>query len=218
MEEYRNAVDSAEREIREIKAVESELKWNMAREDKRLSRSIKAAAESEIRSWRAKQSEAMKACVVEKVQRNKLQAHEDAADRLGIRRQQRARAKESDRSFERERQAWDKENAQWQTEMAAEVVRCDREVAGRQRQEVFSRREARLSHKQQAKAEEQQDRVFERGLEMSHKLRELSRRKEAALDSLASTRACCEVSPLRGSSRTASPMAARSQRSVGRRP
>lgn len=216
MQEYQDVVLSAEREIKKIKAVESELKWDMVRQDKRQAHSREAATESEIRNYRWRQNEEMKALVAEKAHKTKLQSHTDEVDRNGFKKENRARSREADNSFERERQAWNKENSQWQAELTNEVRSGDQEVAGRVRQDVRSRREVRRSLRQQSKTEEEKSRAFERGLEMAHKIRELSRQRESAMHSLQQTRSCCEVSPLRGASRTASPQAVRLRRMSGR--
>merc|ERR550537_843955 len=61
IQEWRKMLEETKREVREIKAIENSLKWNMAREEKKERLTEAKAQVDEMRDWRWRQSDDMKA-------------------------------------------------------------------------------------------------------------------------------------------------------------
>merc|ERR1711920_913718 len=66
MQEFRRMLEETKKEIRDIRALESRMKWKMARDAKTENLQEERANSEEIRDWRWKQSEILKEGVVEK--------------------------------------------------------------------------------------------------------------------------------------------------------
>lgn len=200
MQEFRKMLEETKKEVRDIRAIEAQMRWNMTREEKK-SKVVEAVAEeSEIRDWRWQQADEMKAYVEEKdqiIMENELLERKDFVE---FKREAKAQVKEEEREYVEERYQQDVENAAWRAELAKEVIDRDKQVAVDRQEDVQVIRDKRAEQRVQEKLEVEDQRQLEQSLEMAKMARELAREKEELLRSLEYVRSCQKPAPLSGGS------------------
>lgn len=194
--EFHRALKETEKEIRELRALESQMRWNMAREEVREKVNEKTAAEEEIRDWRREQIEKMKEYDAEKAQQAKVEELVDSKDFQEFKREVKLVTKEEDLRIIQEEYQKNIEHAQFRAEAAKEVYEKDKEVVTVHAEDMLHLREFKKEQKQQEKAKEEETRVIEQSLEMANMARELAREKEKLLQSLEYVRSCQKTVPL----------------------
>merc|ERR1719313_75153 len=99
MQEYRQKLDKAKKEVREIQALEAKVRWDMQREERREVIDQKKAEEDEIREWRKQAAEEMKAYVAEKLKKIKAEDLEQSKDFQEFKRLRKQMAAEENRRY-----------------------------------------------------------------------------------------------------------------------
>jgi len=183
-------LEETKREVREIRAIEAQMRWNMAREETREKALEEAAEENEIRDWRWKQSEEMKAFVAEKAHQTKVTEIKESKEFQEFKRENKLLAKEEDLRHIQEVYEKDTENAAWREEAAREVAEREKELVAERVEDVQFVREAKANQKVKEKAEADENRAHEQSLEMANMARQLQQEKEALLQSLQYVRNC----------------------------
>jgi len=192
-------LEETKREVREIKAIESQLKWNMQREEKK-ERLVQAKETvEEIRDWRWKQSEDMKAHKAAKARENKATELKESKSFQEFKRETKAIAKEVFKQQITEEYLQDRENAQWRAELVKMVHEREKELVNARVEDYLEHREIRNWQKQQEKIEADENRAIEETLEMQAIAREIAKEKEQLLDSLEHSRAA-QRAPARNNS------------------
>jgi len=181
-------LEETKKEVREIKAIESQMRWNLQREEKKQRVEEEKEEVQEIRDWRWRENDQMKAFVAEKAQEVRVQELAAAKQFQEFKREAKAVVKEEEQKVITEEYLKDLEISQWRAEQA----RIARE---QQKEEVIGRIEGHLElkdikqqKKNEEKMEDYENRVFEQNLEMANLQREIQREKEAMLQSLELTR------------------------------
>jgi len=188
IQEWRRMLEETKKEVREIKAIESQMRWNLQREEKKQRVEEEKEEVQEIRDWRWRENDQMKAFVAEKAQEVRVQELAAAKQFQEFKREAKAVVKEEEQKVITEEYLKDLEISQWRAEQA----RIARE---QQKEEVIGRIEGHLElkdikqqKKNEEKMEDYENRVFEQNLEMANLQREIQREKEAMLQSLELTR------------------------------
>lgn len=194
--EFQRALKETEKEIRELRALESQMRWNLAREEVKDKVQEKAAAEEEIRDWRRKQFEQMKEYELEKAQQAKVEELVDSKGFQEFKREAKLVGKEEELRAIQEEYQKNIENAQFRAEAAKEVYEKDKEVVTVHAEDIQHLREFKKEQKQQEKVKEEETRVMEQSLEMASVARELAKEKEKLLQSLEYVRSCQKTVPL----------------------
>lgn len=188
--EFRRMLEETKKEVREIKAVEAQMRWNMTREEKKGKILEEKAVTSEIRDWRWRQSDEMKALVEQKAHETKALELQDSKEYQGFKREHKVLIKDEECKTIQEVYLQDMENAAWRAENAKEAALREKELNDDRFEDVQSLRETRNSLRLQEKVEADENRTQDQQLEMTNLARELAREKDALLQSLEYTRAC----------------------------
>jgi len=196
MPEFQKALKETEKEIRELRALESQMRWNMAREEVKDKVQEKAAAEEEIRDWRRKQIEQTKEYEAEKAQQARVEELVDSKDFQEFKREAKLVGKDEELRAIQEEYQRNIENAQFRAEAAREIYEKDKEVVTVHAEDVQHLREYKKEQKVQEKVKEEEGRVLEQSLEMANVAKELAREKEKLLQSLEYVRSCQKTVPL----------------------
>lgn len=203
VQEFQRMLEETKKEVREIRAIEAQMRWNMAREEVKGKANEEAAELNEIRDWRWKQSDEMKVYVAEKAQQTKAEELQESRKFQEFKREIKEHVKEEDLKYIQEEYQQDTENAAWRAEAAKEVYERDKELTAGHAEDIQFLRELRSHQKEQEKAEENEARALEQSLEMAKMARELAKEKDKLLQSLQYVRSCQKNAAL-GSSRGSS--------------
>lgn len=188
-------LEETKKEVREIRSVEAQMKWNLAREEKKEKVIEKQEEETEIRDWRWRQSQEMKDFVEEKAQEVKVVELQESRDFQEFKREFKTNIKQEDLKHIQEVYETDVENAAWRAEQAHQALAQDKEVVLERVVDVQQLKEAKVQQKLQEKAEADEVRALEQTLEMAKLARDLAREKEQLLESLELTRAAGRAPP-----------------------
>jgi len=204
VQEFQRMLEETKKEVREIRAIEAQMRWNMAREEIREKTEKEAAALDDIRDWRWKQSDEMKQYVADKAHRTKVEELQESKGYQEFKREVKTLVKEEDLKVIQENYQKDMSNAQWRAEMEKERQIKEKEIVVSHAEEFQFLRDARSQQKIQEKAEQDERRALEQNLEMANMAKELAREKEKLLQSLQYVRSCQKPSSVcngRGSTR-----------------
>jgi len=202
MQEYRRMLEETKKEVREIRAMEAQMKWNMSREEKKDKVLEEKESEEEIRDWRWKQNDEMRAYTEEKEQEFQATVLQESKEFQEFKREKKVEVKLEEQRYITEVYEQDLENAALRAEVAREQVERDHEVTADRFETQQHLREVKAQEKVRAKAEADENRALEQGLEMANLARELAREKEQLLESLELTRAATRVPTGRSSGRS----------------
>lgn len=196
-------LEETKKEVREIKAIESQMKWNMQREEKREKTVEAKETEEEIRDWRWRQSDEMKAYVEE----NKHEVHvteiKENKEFQEFKREVKAVVKEEDKRYYHEEYLKDTDNAAWRAELAKVIQDNDKVLTLERVEDVKEIREIKTVEKVQAKIEDDANREHEQALEMANQAKALQKEREQLLQSLEYARSCSQrIMPLAGAARS----------------
>jgi len=197
-------LEETKKEVREIRAIEAQMRWNMAREEVREKAQKEAAALDDIRDWRWKQSDEMKQYVAEKAHRTKVEELQVSKSYQEFKREVKALVKEEDLRIIQEEYQEDISNAQWRAEIEKERQTKEKEIVVGHAEDFQFLRDARMQQKCQEKVEEDERRALEQSLEMANMAKELAKEKEKLLQSLQYVRSCQKPSVCTGKGSTRS--------------
>lgn len=182
-------LEETKREVREIKAIESQLKWNMQREEKKERIVETKATVDEIRDWRWKQNEEMKAIKAAKAQMTKSMELKESKAFQEFKREVKVSTKDEARKQITEEYLKDRQDAQWRSDVSKLVFERERELIAERGDSYLEIRELRQVQKVQERVQEDENRAIEQSLEMAAIAKEIAKEKEQLLQSLEFSRA-----------------------------
>lgn len=195
--EWRKMLEETKREVRDIKAIESQLRWNMQREEKRERASEEKAGIGEMRDWRWRQNEEMKAYRATKEHEKKITELRESKSYQEFKRDAKAQGRQEEKKSIEEDYLKDRDYAQWRKELAKANIEREKELQYDRIEDRLELREIRNLHKVQEKMEADENRAHEQILEMQHLAREVAEEKAQLLQNLEWSRAACQKSPQR---------------------
>lgn len=182
--EWRKMLEETKKEVREIKAIESHLKWNMQREEKKEKLIEAKATVQEIRDWRWKQKDEMQAYAAAKTAEVKEADLKDSKAFQEFKREAKAVNAAEEKKQITEDYVKDRENAQWRAELCKAVQEREKDAVNGRLDDVLEIREIRNHQKEQEKLEADENRAHEQTLEMAAIAREIAKEKEELLENL----------------------------------
>lgn len=186
-------LEETKKEVREIRSIEAQMKWNMAREEQKNKAEEEKDTEEEIRDWRWRQSDEMREFVDEQAKVAKVVGLEESKDFQEFKREIKTQVKIEEQQYISEAYEQDVENAAWRAEFAQVVVEQDKEVILDRSEDIQHIKEARIQQKLREKAEAGDARAVEESNEMANLARQLAKEKEQLLESLELTRVAQRV-------------------------
>jgi len=193
--EWRKMLEETKREVREIKAIESNLKWNMTREDKKERHIDTKASVEEERDWRWRQSEEMKAYKASKSLETKKVELKESKSFQEFKKETKGKTKEEERKQATDDYLKDREHAQWRAELQKAAQEREKEVTHGHHDDLLEIREIRNLQKEQDRMETDETRAIEQTLEMAAIAREIAKEKEELLQTLEISRAAVRAAP-----------------------
>merc|ERR1719253_1360531 len=150
IQDWRRMLEEAKKEIREIRAVEAQMKFKMQREEKRGRALEEKDTEEDIRLWRLAQDEEMKAETAKRKEEQRLGDLEDSKEFQAFKREIKAMDKDAEQQYIADMYAQDRDSAAWRQELARVMRDRDKEMAAIRTENVYHIKEV----KQQALIEE----------------------------------------------------------------
>jgi len=185
----RRRLDQEKKEVKQIRALQSQLKWGLEREEKRQTEEERREEARKIMEWRESQATGMREYVEEKSREQRIQELLESKDFQEFKREwkQALRTEEIERI--RQQLEEDMDNAHWQVELQKAIV-LDRQLTLQERQEAADElRELREREKQKEKAQQQEDRAHDIALDFAHQASQISAEKEELMRNLQLLRA-----------------------------
>eukprot|EP00435_Cladocopium_sp_Y103_P005240 s885_g1.t1 len=208
VEELKRMIAETKKEVREIRAVESKTKWQVNREERKDKLAQTIATQSELREWRWKQAEGMKALAVQRVQEarvNDLQelvgggknsTLQESKDFLKFKREAKLRTKEEELQLQTEVYHDRKKDSAWNVARAQEAVEQEQALVREKVDHVQQLREEKKQRVEKEKVTAAQERALQEHLDVAHLARQLAAEKERLLENLQFSRSCLQA-PLR---------------------
>lgn len=176
-------LNETRREVREIKAKESQMRFNMQREEK-LDRAQALKAEDEdLLNWRWRETDEMKQYVSAKQQEERRRDLEEQRDFQSFKREKRQERALEERQRIAEDYREDTEQAQWRQELHRHLQDEERRVQQDKGQTQKELKEIRRAEREETTRQRLEERQYEQALEMEHLRNELAREREKLLES-----------------------------------
>jgi len=182
--DMKRKLEQVRREAREIKSLESQLRWDMQREEKRKVKEDKKEAEKEIMEWREDEAVGMKEYVVEKAKEQKVQDLQESKNFQEFKREVKEIKHEEELQRIREQLGEDMENSQWHADLSKAIAAERQEVAIENLDKIQDLREIRLMDKMKEQAQLEEERAFEMEAAMALEVQQMCAEKEELLKSL----------------------------------
>jgi len=196
VEELKRMIAETKKEVREIRAVESKTKWQVNREERKDKLAQTIATQSELREWRWKQAEGMKALAVQRAQEAKVNDLQESKDFLKFKREAKLRTKEEELQLQTEVYHDRKKDSAWNVARAQEAVEQEQALVREKVDHVQHLREEKKQRVEQEKVSTAQERALQEHLDVAHLARQLAAEKERLLENLQFSRSCLQA-PLR---------------------
>ncbi|KAF4752387.1 hypothetical protein FOZ62_021470, partial [Perkinsus olseni] len=178
---WRKTLDEARREIRELKALESRILWNMRREERLTKKKIESEVQKDITEWRRKHEASLREGIEEyrkSVQQRELKENLESVQ---FKRERKLRAKQAElQQVAENHDAQREKSIQWES---LEKERLMAEVAFKadQRQDRAETRQLEKVKKMEAAMEERSERSWDRAAAMEFEKRQLLAEKNRRL-------------------------------------
>jgi len=193
--EWRKMLEETKREVREIKAIESHLKANMTREEKKERQTESKTSAEEMRDWRWRQNEEMKAFKAAKAQITKVAELRENKQFQEFKRETKVETKFKTQKEITEEYSQNKEEAQYRASLVKAVHHQENELVKARVEDYLENREIAGMSKEAQKMEEEENRAHEQSLEMAAIAREIAKEKQEMLEMLEHSRAAQRAPP-----------------------
>ncbi|CAL1146563.1 unnamed protein product [Cladocopium goreaui] len=154
------------------------------------------ATQSELREWRWKQAEGMKALAVQRAQEAKVNDLQESKDFLKFKREAKLRTKEEELQLQTEVYHDRKKDSAWNVARAQEAVEQEQALVREKVDHVQHLREEKKQRVEQEKVSTAQEHALQEHLDVAHLARQLAAEKERLLENLQFSRSCLQA-PLR---------------------
>eukprot|EP00931_Biecheleriopsis_adriatica_P023983 TRINITY_DN15036_c0_g1_i1.p1 TRINITY_DN15036_c0_g1~~TRINITY_DN15036_c0_g1_i1.p1 ORF type:complete len:804 (-),score=171.27 TRINITY_DN15036_c0_g1_i1:53-2464(-) len=174
-------LEQEKKEVKQIRALESQLKWGLEREERRQTEEERREEARAIMEWRETQAKEMKDYVDEKSREQRIQDLMESKQFQEFKREwkQAVRAQEIERI--KAQLAEDMDNAHWQVELQ-KAIAADRQLALQERLEAAEElRELKEKEKVRQKVQQDEERAHDLVLDYAHQANQISAEKEELL-------------------------------------
>jgi len=195
IQEWRRMLEETKREVREIKAIESHLKWNMTRDEKKERLIETKASVGDERDWKWRQSEEMKAYKASKAAEVTKTELKESKSFQEFKRETKGKTKEEEKKQTTDDYLKDRDDAQWRANLMKAVNEREKELTTGRHDDYLEVREIRNLQKEQDRFEMDENRAIEQTLEMAAIAREMAKEKEELLQALELSRAATREAP-----------------------
>jgi len=189
VEDMRAKLEQVKRETREMRAMETQIKASMKREEEKIRKSEKQQDVKELMSWRQEQRKAGLEHAAARARENKRLDLEESRHYQETKRANKQVEKEAETQIVKEDYLDTKENSSWRVEEVKARIPAERRLvveSNLEKHRVFA--EYKLETQSYEEAEQREARAAFESQEMSHMMLLAKQQKELALESLELTR------------------------------
>lgn len=190
MLETRRQLEQTRKEVKDIRTLEAQMLWNMTRDEKKERITEQKAATDEIRDWRWKQADEMKAYVSELDHEVFVRELEESKEFQEFKRERLKELLDEEQKFIHEVYLNDVEYAAWRAELARAAFRREQALVAEKVQDVQLIRELKVERHQVEKANAEMERGLEQTLELQKLAKQMAEEKQKLMQSLEYTRSC----------------------------
>lgn len=183
-------IEETKKEVREIRSMEAKMKWDLKRSELQRKADEAKATEDDIREWRAKDAEDMKAFVEEKERDFRNTVLMESKEFQEFKRERKALEREEDLRVIDEEYDKNIENAAWRADLMKAAMEKDKALLKERAEDLNEIKDIKNLQKLQDQAVVEEERQSEKITEMLRMERELAKEKERLLASLEFTRSC----------------------------
>lgn len=183
-------IEETKKEVREIRSMEAKMKWDLKRSELQRTADEAKATEDDIREWRAKDAEDMKALVEEKERDFRTTVLMESKEFQEFKRERKALEREEDLRVIDEEYDKNIENAAWRADLMKAAMEKDKALLKERAEDLNEIKDIKNLQKLQDQAIVEEERQSEKITEMLRMERELAKEKERLLASLEFTRSC----------------------------
>eukprot|EP00933_Yihiella_yeosuensis_P023308 TRINITY_DN18151_c2_g1_i1.p1 TRINITY_DN18151_c2_g1~~TRINITY_DN18151_c2_g1_i1.p1 ORF type:complete len:786 (+),score=181.57 TRINITY_DN18151_c2_g1_i1:67-2424(+) len=182
-------IEQEKKEVQQIKAIQSQLKWDIEREEKRQTAEERSEEARKIMEWREAQEKGMREYVEEKTREQRVQELLENKDFQVFKREWKQAMRNEEIERIKEQLAEDLDNAHWKVELQ-KAIAIDRQAQLQDRlDESEELRQIKQDERVREKAQQEEERTHELALEFVHQANQVASEKEELLRSLSLLRA-----------------------------
>jgi len=183
-EEYHRQLEQTRKEVRDIRALEMQVKWDMDREERREVETAKKEADVEIMQWREEQAALMRESMEEQTRIQKVEDLEASKEFQIFKREKKQAAREEELQMIKEQLQADIEFSQFQADIAKMAVVDKHALVIETLETIQDQREMRAAEVLREKQQSEQDRAIEQRATFNLEANKLAAEKEELLRSL----------------------------------
>merc|ERR1712151_1256333 len=184
MDLMKGQYNQAKKEVQQIRALESQLMWDMDREERKQTEAEKREEAREIMEWRESQAVGMKEYVEQKTKEERIQELMESKDFQEFKREWKEAKRKDDLEWIKERLEQGMDQAAWNAELQRAAMAERQEEVVDRLEECQDMRDIKANEEMQKKVQIEQDRSHEAHLEMAHKVNQISAEKAELLKNL----------------------------------
>eukprot|EP00811_Abedinium_folium_P004897 NODE_1450_length_2473_cov_3.281756.p1 GENE.NODE_1450_length_2473_cov_3.281756~~NODE_1450_length_2473_cov_3.281756.p1 ORF type:complete len:615 (-),score=163.46 NODE_1450_length_2473_cov_3.281756:485-2329(-) len=193
--EWRKMIEETRKEVREIRAIEAQIRFRLQREEKKATDDHEKCVVVEIRDWRTKESNGMKQYVEQRQQEIHAVELTDSRAFQEFKRDYKLQAKEEDIRYNKEMYMEDLEEAQWRNELTVHALAKEQQLLHEHAEDISDLKDIKHGQLAQEKADLEEARILEKITEMENVERELAKEREKMMASLDFVRKCQQQPP-----------------------
>eukprot|EP00930_Biecheleria_cincta_P095557 TRINITY_DN87506_c0_g1_i1.p1 TRINITY_DN87506_c0_g1~~TRINITY_DN87506_c0_g1_i1.p1 ORF type:complete len:792 (+),score=168.06 TRINITY_DN87506_c0_g1_i1:121-2496(+) len=180
----RMKLEQEKKEIKQMRALESTLKWNMDREERRQTAEERQEEARQIMEWRESQATAMKEYVEDQSREQRVQDLLESKEYQHFKREWKQAVRLEEIEHIKEQLEKDMDNAHWQVELQ-KAIAIDRQLALQEKLEAAEElRELKEKERVREKASQENERAHELALDFAFQANQISAEKEELLRNL----------------------------------
>jgi len=181
----RIGLDKEKKEVRQMKGIESQLKWDMYREERSQTEEERREEARQIMAWRDREAKEMREYVEGKSRDQRAIELMESKEYQEFKRAWKQAMRKEEIERIKVQLAENMDNAQWRVDLQ-KAVEIDRQLALQENMEAQQElRELKEKDRQREKVMQDEERARDLALEYAHQAQQISTEKEALLRSLA---------------------------------
>jgi len=184
VKEHQQKIQEVEKEMRQIRALESTIKWDLEREEKRQVQNEKKEDAADIREWREQLTIGLKQAVEETARQKHETDLVESKEFQMFKRDTKQVLKEADIQLMKEKYQADLEFSQMQAEMKKHDAVDRHALVLENLEDIEVLREVKENERERERTEAEQERALDQRLRYTHKTNQLRSEKEDLLRNL----------------------------------
>eukprot|EP00927_Polykrikos_kofoidii_P021903 TRINITY_DN20606_c0_g1_i1.p1 TRINITY_DN20606_c0_g1~~TRINITY_DN20606_c0_g1_i1.p1 ORF type:complete len:534 (+),score=125.17 TRINITY_DN20606_c0_g1_i1:177-1604(+) len=190
--EWHRVIEEKRKEIRQLRAEESAMKWDLVRAEKKAQAASEKAEQDDVMEWRWRQSEVSKQAAEERRRAQRESELRDSKDLHEFKRQTKVAAKKKEQEENEAAYVRSQADAAWNVAVAKVAWEQRKERVAERFADVQERKELEAQKRACDQEEQEAERQWEEKEEMAEEARRLEEERAELLSSLTHLRSKCD--------------------------